>query len=187
MSRPHHVPLVLLALALLALPTLAAAQNGSRGPRQPQQPGTTLTAAEKADLLYMTREEKLARDVYAALHARHPHRVFAHIGQAEQRHLDAMLALVQRYGLPDPVAGLPAGQFGDPVMDALYVELVAAGNVSLEAALRVGVRIERADIADLQDALDRTRKPDIRRVYGHLLAGSRNHLAAFTRVLASLP
>lgn len=139
-----------------------------------------LTAAESAELQYMREEEKMARDVYRALAAEWPQAtVFARIAASEQRHMDAVEVVLDRYGIADPAAGKAAGRFTNQELQNLYGELVAKGSGSLQAALAVGVTIEEADIADLQKALADTSNPDLERLYGNLLRGSRNHLQAF--------
>lgn len=141
-----------------------------------------LTASETASILFMKQEEKLARDVYQALHAQWGHVTFANIAVSEQRHMDAVDNLIARYRLTDPTpAG--AGQFTYPELQSLYAELMALGSKSLEDALAVGVLIEQTDIADLKAALVTTRERPIRNVFSNLMDGSYNHLAAFTSAL----
>lgn len=140
------------------------------------------TRAERAALVAMRQEEKLARDVYLALAQRWDVRVFATIARSEQRHMDAIGALLARYGIDDPTAGLGRGDFADPRLDVLYDQLVTQGTTSLRAAAAVGVRIERLDLADLRTQLGRVDRPDIVRVLEHLARGSQHHLAAFQRL-----
>jgi len=143
----------------------------------------TLSEDEAAGLLFMREEEKLAHDVYLALYTEWQLPIYQNIAGSEQTHTDAVLQLITRYGLDDPAAGLAAGEFTDPTLQSLYDQLVAQGSVSLEAALRVGAAIEEIDILDLEERLSQTDKADIQRVYGNLLAGSRNHLHAFVGTL----
>lgn len=151
---------------------------------QNQQKGTncdfsaTLNDAEKANLLHMREEEKLARDVYNKFYELYNMPVFRNIGISEQRHMDAVLNLLTGYGLTDPVAGKGPGEF-TPAFQPLYDELIATGT-NLTEALKVGVRIEELDIADLEKAINATEVPTLLRVYNNLLAASRNHLAAFS-------
>jgi hypothetical protein len=86
--------------------------------------------------------------------------------------------LLDRYGVVDPTAGRPAGQFGDATVQATYDRLLAKGGTNLDAALEVGRDVERADIADLRAALDRLTAADVTRVYSMLLHASERHLAA---------
>ena len=139
-----------------------------------------LSAEEVRTLTFMREEEKLARDVYLTLNETRPQPVFANIARSEQQHMDAMLALLERYQLADPA--LPAvGMFGDPKLQALYDELVVRGQRSATEALYVGAAIEEIDILDLEKAIAETDQPDLRRSYENLLAGSGNHLRAFVR------
>ena len=147
-----------------------------------------LSADEVADLLHMREEEKLARDVYLALYDKWGSRVFQNIARAEQVHMDAVGALLQTYGIEDPVAktGDARGVFVNPDLQALYEQLVSQGSTSLVDALTVGVTIEKLDIEDLNRAIARTTHDDIRQVYKNLRRGSENHLQAFLRNLRAL-
>ena len=145
-------------------------------------PSGTLSPEEEADIRYMAEEEKLARDVYLALYGKWNARVFANIGDAEETHMQSILVLADRYGLDTPVQDAP-GVFNDPQLQVLYTGLVAQGEVSLSAALRVGALIEEIDIIDLQDAIARTDQQDTTFVYENLMRGSRNHLRAFVQNL----
>jgi hypothetical protein len=168
---------MLIALAALALTAALVPVSASSA--------SGLTAAEKADLQYMREEEKLARDVYAALGAKWTDAaIFTRIAASEQRHMNAVKVVLDRYDIADPAAGQAAGRFTSPELQKLYDELVAKGTQSLQAALGVGVTIEEVDIADLEKALAKTANADLERLYGNLLRGSQNHLRAFTGYLA---
>lgn len=145
-----------------------------------------LSEEERNDLLLMREEEKIARDVYLRLFDRWGLRPFGNISGSEQVHMDAILALLQHHGAPDPVDGLGIGEFHDPKMHALYDRLVEQGLKSREEAVRVGLAIEELDIADLRAAAARTDKAEILAVYANLERGSRNHLRAFYRSMRRL-
>lgn len=145
-----------------------------------------ISATEREHLVFMREEEKLARDVYTVMYQKWASRIFVNISASEQTHMNAILTLLNRYGIEDPVGENGVGTFTDPELKTLYDELVARGNTSLEEALRVGVAIEELDIADLKDAMSVTDNGDILRVYGNLLRGSQNHLHAFNRALSVL-
>ncbi len=146
-------------------------------------PVQELSADEKKGLLLMREEEKLARDVYMALYKQWRLPIFSNIAASEQRHMDAIRTLLDRYGLKDPIAGLQPGVFGDPKMADLYKELVAKGLGSLENGLHVGATIEDLDIKDLYELLEETDNKDIQTIYTNLARGSRNHLRAFVSQL----
>lgn len=141
-------------------------------------------AAEEVDLLHMREEEKLARDVYVAMDDLWGLRVFRNISGSEQTHMDAVLNLLDRYSIPDPVGDNGPGVFEDATLQQLYHDLTAQGNTSLNDALWVGATIEDLDIKDLQDALERTDNEDIATVYQNLMKGSRNHLRSFVALLS---
>lgn len=146
-----------------------------------EQDQPSLTDAEKADLLSMRQEEKLARDVYTALGDTWPKRIFKNIARSEQRHMDAVKVLLDRYELADPIAGKKPGEFADESFTKLYKELVDKGSQSMGEAIRVGVAIEEMDIADLEAAMDNTERKDLLNVFTALHGASHRHLRAFTR------
>jgi len=145
---------------------------------------TPLSEAEADALLFMREEEKLAHDVYVTLYDQWGMRVFTNIAASEQTHTDAIASLLDRYGLSDPTEGNTVGEFTDPALQALYDQLVVQGSLSLADALKVGAAIEEIDILDLEERIVETTHADIQLVYARLLAGSENHLRAFTSTLA---
>lgn len=142
-----------------------------------------LSDDEAAGILYMREEEKLARDVYDRLGGLWGIPIFSNIARSEETHMDAMLVLIDRYSLSDPVGDDTPGVFEDPALQSLYDDLVEAGSASLADAFRVGALIEELDIADLEERLAMTDNTDVRIVYQNLMKGSRNHLRSFYRQL----
>jgi hypothetical protein len=174
--------LIFLLICLVA-GTLHAA--GPRGGPGGQGPGD-LTDDERTDLLFIREEEKLARDVYLEMYNVWDEEIFANISESEQRHMNAMLRMIELFEETDPVGDNGVGVFTDPAIQALYNDLVSMGQTSLIEALQVGVLIEEMDIESLLDAIGTTQKPPLDKSYGNLLAGSYNHLAAFIRHLDRL-
>ena len=138
-----------------------------------------LSSLEEIGLIKMREEEKLARDVYQALHEKWGHRVFQNIAQSEQQHMNAIQALLKKYSMEDPAAKAPAGVFHDEELQTLYNSLVEQGEQSLIEAFQVGATIEDLDIKDLYEFLEQTDNTDIKTVYQNLAKGSRNHLRSF--------
>jgi hypothetical protein len=145
-----------------------------------------LNADESGSLLLMREEEKLAKDVYTALYAKWGIVIFQNISPSEQQHTDAILTLLNKYGLKDPVGNNVAGVFTNPDLQILYTNLVSHGSVSILEAYKVGATIEDLDIFDLQSALLKNDNQDIKLVYDLLLLGSRNHMRSFYGQIISL-
>ncbi len=144
------------------------------------------TAQEITDLKYMRSEEKLARDLYAALYTKWKDPLFDNISQSEQRHMDAVLGLLTAYGVSDPDAGLQAAVLPDAGLQSLYNQLLAQGTTSVQAAAQAGIIVEETGIAALEQRLARTTDPAIIRVYNNLVRGSRSHIQSFTNHLLTL-
>ncbi len=141
----------------------------------------SLTEEQQAQMIFMAEEEKMAGDLYEVFYDMYGVRVFTNIAASEDRHTDAVRNLLDAYGLADPTVGMAVGEFTLPEVQSLYDDLFAQGSESLEAALEVGVLVEETDIADLQEAVDGLDAPRAVAVYENLLAGSENHLRAFSR------
>jgi len=172
-------------LTVLAGMTVANMNGQQQRGSRPLPPAVQLTEAEEDYILYMREEEKLARDVYLTLYELWGAEIFANISESEQQHMDALKSLITRYGLVDPVVEDTLGIYTNPDFDfgLLYEQFVTDGSESLEAALNVGVVIEKLDIADLDQALEETSTRSARRVFQNLLNGSYNHLDAFQRAI----
>ena len=180
MNKRTLIALVLCGIAAswMLEPVRAGKGNGKGGGGGGSTP--TLTQVEIADLYFMREEEKLARDVYRALFDMWGNQVFYNISLSEQKHADAVLGLIEKYGLKDP-ASLDEGVFNDPYLQKLYDDLMAMGDDGELEALEVGVLIEVTDITDIEECMKHTDKADILNVCGNLLDGSFNHLDAFLR------
>lgn len=148
-------------------------------------PKQALDPTEAAGLAYMREEEKLARDVYAALSLKWGLPVFENISRSENQHFGAIKLLLDRYELPDPAANQAPGAFQNPGLQTLYADLIKQGENSLKEALKAGATIEDLDIRDLEKAAASTDNSDLKLVYQNLRQASENHMRAFVRQLAS--
>jgi hypothetical protein len=145
---------------------------------------TSLTESEIEAIQYMREEEKLARDVYLYLYEKHPLRPFLNISKSEQAHMDAILYLIDTYGLVDPVGDNPEGVFQNQELQQLYDELIETGSAGRAEALKVGALIEEVDIIDLQTDLEEVAEnEEVVRVFTNLCNASERHLKAFVNVL----
>lgn len=146
-------------------------------------PKEDLSSNEETGLTYMREEEKLARDVYITFYNTWGEKVFNNISKAEQKHTDAIKALLEKYELEDPMEVDEFGVFKNKDLQDLYDSLIETGKQSLVDALNVGATIEEIDILDLIKYKEQIDNEDIIFVYDNLTRGSRNHLRAYVKNL----
>ncbi|MEI6728493.1 MAG: DUF2202 domain-containing protein [bacterium] len=162
-------------------------QNQSNAPQEhdlqsiTSLPNEDLSEDEKSAILYMSEEEKLARDVYQTLGDKYNLNIFKNIVQSEQKHTDSVKVLIDKYSISDPVTSNETGIFTNPDLQKLFTDLVAKGNQNQLEALIVGATTEDLDITDLNSRLSQTDNADIKLVFQNLLKGSGNHLRAFVK------
>jgi len=149
-----------------------------------QTESAVLTEEEKADLLQLREEEKLAKDVYLYAYSKYGLTISQNISNSEQTHMDKVLQILTSYNLEDP-ANTQIGVFNDTELQTLYDQLIAKVDISLIEALKVGATIEDLDIKDIEDFLLRTTKADIISMYENLMCGSRNHLRSYYSQIVS--
>ena len=144
-----------------------------------QEPLPELTEIEIENLQFLREEEKLARDVYVYLGSIYDHIIFDNIGASEQRHIDFVLEIMDKYQVEDKGTD-EGGAFNNPTIQLLYNNLIEQGEPSLLDALIVGATIEDLDINDLDINMNNTINDDLLSLYQLLQCGSRNHIRAFT-------
>jgi hypothetical protein len=146
------------------------------------QSSTPITQAEIDDLKFLREEEKLARDVYLFSYDKYQVSSFSSISQSEQKHMNSVLNLMNKYGIPDS-ASTEIGVFNNTDLQALYTSLTTQSNISSVEALKVGATIEDLDINDIDDFIGNTTKSDLLNVYDNLTCGSKNHIRSYTTQL----
>ncbi len=137
-----------------------------------------LSQTEKNDLLTLREEEKLARDVYLYAFDKYALDISNNISQSEQKHMDKILFLLNKYDLADP-ASATRGVFNNAELQTLYNDLTAQVDISELEALKVGAIIEDLDIRDIEVFENRTDHNDILDAYNKLKCGSRNHMRGY--------
>ena len=149
-------------------------------------PVEPLDDAEKARILFIREEEKLAYDVYQTMFELYGVNVFQNIPNSELSHMESMLNIIKKYNLADPMDTNPRGIYLNTTLQALFTQLVNQGKTNLVSAYKVGCLIEELDISDLTKSLDVTNNQDVRLIYDFLNKGSRNHLRSFYKNLTYL-
>ena len=185
MNKRSFLALVALVFSFIMMSVSLAGPGGGRsGDNSNDDDSSTISTEEVQSLLFMREEEKLARDVYLTLYVQWGNDVFNNIAESEQRHMDTMLELIEKYNLTDPaLEGI--GLFTDSELQALYSTLVSREMTSELEGLYTGALIEEVDMEDIQHAIEEAHLEDIVSTYESLLCGSRNHLRAFVGQIES--
>ncbi len=138
-------------------------------------PSGTLSATERADILYFQEMEKFERDLYQSLSEANPGLpVLAILAQSAGNEMAADDVILRKYGISytpsDP------GVFSSPNLQYEYDSL--SGNISVLSTDVLGAAAEGEDlhVADLTAAIRRTDNPDLLSVYNHQLSLARNNL-----------
>lgn len=147
--------------------------------RAGDEPVGELTGEQGGALAALAEQHKLSGDLYRALADQHQVRVFHRTARGEERHLEKVRILLDRYQVADPTAGLVAGEFADPEVQADYDRLLADGSADLTAALAVGRARAQHMVDSLDAASDGVTASDVVAGYEHLLESTRRHLTAF--------
>ena len=142
-------------------------------------PKENLSTEEMQSLIFMREEEKLAYDVYITLYNKWKINIFDNIAKSEKTHTEAVLTLINKYNLVDPVGNSAVGVYQDTTLQKLYTSLVEKGSLSSLDAFIIGATIEDLDIHDLNKLSLNIDNQDIKFVFGNLNKGSRNHLRSF--------
>jgi hypothetical protein len=164
--------------------------------------GIVLDYNEQTHLEFMREEEKLARDVYIKLSTMYPdHPIFGNIDDSEQKHTDAVKAMIEKYGLEDPSTNDNVGVYTGENYGWYFTEkfnlLVERASISELEALYVGAFIEELDMMDINQCPQvivetdngindvtecgkiYTDNEDVDRLYASLLDGSDSHLEGY--------
>lgn len=162
----------LILVAFLVAPLWAKGPNG---------PSTSseLTISEKANILYLYEEEKLAHEIYTKMYEKWGANIFDTISKSEEQHMKSVENLIYKYEMDDTVVTNGPEVFTNEFIGGKYTELLDEGYIGLTSALEVGVDIEEMDIGDIDKMLTETEKLDITTVLTNLQNGSNNHLKAF--------
>ena len=166
--------------------------------------GIVLDYNEQTHLVFMREEEKLARDVYIRLSTMYPdHPIFGKIDDSEQRHTNAVRAMLKKYGLDDPNTndnvGVYTGEDYGWYFSEKFELLVERASISELEALYVGAFIEELDMMDIKQCprvivdtdngiddvtecgMIYTDNADVANLHASLLEGSDSHLVSYVR------
>ena len=125
----------------------------------------------------------MARDVSLAMYNRWHNPVFLNAANAQQFQMDAMKALLDKYGIADPVADNTPGVFMDSHYTELYNTMVARGMTSMDHALSVGANLEDRTIYAMNTMMATTDNDDMMAVYQNMMVSSQNHMRAYVGMM----
>ena len=165
----------LILVTLISTSVLISSCSDSENDDEVSIQETSLSQLEIDDLNFLREEEKLARDVYLYSYDLYNLQIFKNVSNSEQKHMDSVLELLNKYNLPDS-ASENIGEFNNSELQNLYNDLTQKSSISVVEALEVGNLIEDLDIKDIATNEGRTINIDLLDVYSSLKCGSRNHL-----------
>ncbi len=162
---------------------LLAGTACSKDTKQSDNPAVIeLSAGQKAHLVQLYEEEKLAHDLYTEFYAEHNYKPFSHHSEAEAKHMGFVADILSKYELPIPQN--VAGVFNNAEYQKAYNEWLPKGLADGKDALYIAAYIEEMDILDLMNAIDNIAEADdIKALYEELLMGSENHLRAYNKFI----
>lgn len=143
-----------------------------------------LTQSEEDGILFMREFEKFAYDAYQQFYDSYGHNVFLNISNAEQNHMDAMLHLIEFYGLTDLTIG-ETGQFTNEELQLFY-DYTMSEVTDLISSLYACKEIEEKMISELTALMAETEVKNLDKVYEHHLKVSEKHLTSFNFVIEKL-
>lgn len=150
-------------------------RTGFCGVEPLDQPAGSLDLGQREHLRALAGRIKLTHDllaVFADWYAAFPLELMA----AQTRELMAVRALLERYGITDPNAGLPEGAFNVAESRRDYQRLRGQGAMGRAVAFDVIATTLRETTAFLECALPRLAAPDVRSVYLQVAASTLRQL-----------
>ncbi|WP_323789564.1 DUF2202 domain-containing protein [Psychroserpens sp.] len=175
MKKPlvlRMIPVLIISILLAFLYTCSDDDNSNV-----DNTNFVMTESDRAALIFMLEEEKLARDTYIYLNDLWSINQFANIKNSEQAHMNLVENLLIQNAIEYTI--LPVGDFENQNLQDFYDQFVIDGTLSSANAFQIGATIEDLDIKDLQDFLDVSSHPNLIAVFEKLQCGSRNHLRSF--------
>jgi len=134
-----------------------------------------LDEIEKLILINQYWEDKMARDLYKYAYEKYWVETFLKISKSEQKHMEAVKALLDRYSIEAPT---------DYAADnELYKVLKKEAELGKKEAIEMWVKIEKKDIDSIVKAIKDTDNNDIKIVLTNIWWASYNHLRGFVKAL----
>lgn len=147
---------------------------------------SAITESEKAAIIFVVQEEKVAHDFYAAMYELHGLTPFRSISKSEGLHMDKAKSLVDHFGIEDPNSENydTPGKFSSNKFQVMYDDLVREGSKSIPDALIESARFEEMDIVDIEKFNSTIQNEFIKSTFESLIGISKNHLKAIVRELS---
>ena len=145
-----------------------------------------ITESEKAAIIFVVQEEKVAHDFYAAMYELHGITPFRSISKSEGLHMDKAKNLIDHFGIEDPNTEYydTPGKFKTLKFQAMYDDLVRGGSKSIQDALIESAKFEELDIVDIEKLISTVQNEYIKSTFGSLTGISKDHLKAIVRELS---
>jgi hypothetical protein len=149
-------------------------------------PTEKLSIHEKSAILLLREEEKFAHDIFTKMYEKWNVQSFENIRNSEERHMDAVLCLIDKYDLQDPTENRLPGEFKNQELAGLYKTISKKADMSLSDAFAVGAMVAVWDLSDLAEFEKDINNKDLLAVISELKRSGRNHLRAMNMNLDEL-
>ena len=142
-----------------------------------------LNAGEKEGLLYLVENEKMLMDVYNELAANTQIGLMKDLATTKQHHMLLLSARIDKYGLENPLNGLSAGDYKNPLIQQRYDNIRISQPTSESEAIALAKNLETSLLSDLNYYLNGIDgHPDIASLYNKIIDETGSYSMVFGRV-----
>ncbi len=149
-----------------------------------QSPALATTDVSQPILQALTRliqVEKVADDSYTHFLSTTGEKRFQTVLNQEGIHEQKLALVLAINGIANPIAALKPGEFTDPTLKTLYTNTITQGSASKRAALTTAVKLETADIQEINDILAMKPPAFIAKLLKDMRAQSVRHVQIFSK------
>jgi len=179
----------LIGTIALALIFISCSKSESIAPTQspPVNDSKDLSGAEAAFLLSTVEKQKMHSDVYNEMDLKAKDQIFTIMSEDDVQYKEMLSAIVDKYGLDNPISDKISGEYEDHKIQATYDDFINNNNYNWEEMLLYAQKMEEMLITDLQFHLANVSgHADVSEIYNDLIKESKGQLEALNKELRSI-